>query len=236
VFNFKDGSPPEIRFYALPTVTLNPNAQTIMRFSGNRPALAIMNHGRGKVLTLTGPISPEYSDLVGHAFFVPFVSRIAEYLASDLSSYDLHLYSGEQLTRAVTLAGAITYPLLMEAPDGSVYSVAPEEQQGALIVRPHPTDIPGIYSLRYLDREIDRFAMNINPSENDLASLVVDQLAVSLGVDNLNEIEVGQPLAPVVAGFRFGRELWQLFLWIAVGLFILEMLLSRGTPAEEKLG
>ncbi|MBD3404492.1 VWA domain-containing protein, partial [candidate division GN15 bacterium] len=82
VFGFDQNEPPQIKFYTLPQLQLLEDTRTLMRFTGDRPALVERRFGSGRVLTFTGPTAPEYSDLVGHAFFVPFVSRVAEYLAS----------------------------------------------------------------------------------------------------------------------------------------------------------
>jgi hypothetical protein len=233
VFSFSEDQPPEIPFYTLPRFHVRDDVRTLMSFSGNRPALVESSYELGRVLTFTGPIGPRFSDITGHAFFVPFISRIAEYLAADLSTFDIRLFSGEQITRSLSLGGSVSYSLEMVAPDANTYSLPPEEQEGALVVRARPTDLPGIYRLRYQGREIDRFAVNVAPAENDLSRVDTDQLAVSLGVDEPREIAPGREIEATIAGFRFGRELWQIFLWLAAALVVVEMLLSRGAPSEE---
>jgi len=233
VYGFEENKPPEIKFYSLPKMSLNDNVRTLIRFSGDRPALVETVFGSGKVLTFTGPMSPEYSDFTGHAFFVPFVSRMAEYLASDLSSLDLHLYTGNQISRSLSLTGSIAYPVELTAPDSSRYNIPPEEDQGALVVRAAPTDLPGIYNIRYQGREIDRFAVNIDPAENDLAEADLDRFTTALGVDEYRQLQEDRALASVISEFRYGRELWQLFLWLAVIFVILEIILARSAPPEE---
>jgi len=102
VFGFEENKPPEIKFFALPTLTARPDVRTLVTFTGDRPALVETRYGSGKILTFTGPIEPEYSDLISHGFFVPFISRIAEYLASDLSSFDVRLFVGDNVVRSLT--------------------------------------------------------------------------------------------------------------------------------------
>jgi len=233
VYGFEENKPPEIKFYSLPKMSLKEGVRTLIRFSGDRPALVETTFGSGKVLTFTGPMSPEYSDFTGHAFFVPFVSRMAEYLASDLSSLELHLYTGNQITRSLSLAGSIAYPVELTAPDSSRYNIPPEEDQGALVVKAAPTDLPGIYHIRYQGREIDRFAVNIDPAENNLAEADRDQFATALGVGEYRHLQEDKALASVISEFRYGRELWQLFLWLAVIFIILEIFLARSAPPEE---
>ena len=233
VFSFENNKPPEIKFFTLPKVTVRKDVRTLVRFSGDRPALVETRFGSGRVLTFTGPIGPQYSDLISQAFFVPFVSRTAEYLASDLSSLDLRLFSGDNIVRAIPQSASINYPLDLVAPDSSEYRMPPEESDGLLVVQPRPTNLPGIYSVQLLGRELDRFAINLNPVEANLAAADEDQFAQALGVKDPKKLDSGTALAGLLSEFRYGRELWHIFLWIALGLVIVEMLLSRGAPTEE---
>jgi len=233
VFPLKDGAPPEIRFFTLPRYRLAATAVSLATFSGGHPALVENTYAEGRVATFLGPIAPEYSDLAGHAFFVPLMARTAEYLASDLSSFDLGLFCGEPLSRTVTLRGALGGALQMSAPDSSFYELDPQERQGALVIEPSPTDLPGVYRVTYQGREVDRFAQNIDPAEGNLAAADNGQLAAALAISDFAVLEAGSPMAASVAELRFGKELWQVFLWLAVILLAVEMLLSRGAPSEE---
>ncbi len=233
VFVFEKDQPPEIKFYTLPKAHLAGDAQTLALFSGGHPALVQFTYGKGKVLTFLGPVSPRYGDLTAHAFFVPFVARIAEYLASDLSSYDLQLFSGDQITRSISMKGSFRTSLDLETPDGRTYSIPPEEDKGTLVLYPKPTDLPGIYRISYIGREIDRFAINLDPAEGDLSSVDVDQFVAALGAPECHLLGSDRNLAAVISEMRFGKELWHLFLWVAVILLVVEMLLSRTAPTEE---
>lgn len=234
VFSFDQNQPPEIKFYTLPTVSAGVDANVIAGFSGNRPALVESSLGRGRILTWLAPMAPQYNDLAGHSFFVPFVSRIAEYLASGLSSYDMTLFSGQTITRSVELSGGIDSPVEMETPDSLRVTLPPEEQQGALVVRARPINRPGIYHLYFQGREIDRFAVNINPTECNLTAVDADQFADALGAPQAPLLEEDVALAGAVAELRFGKELWQVFLWVAAILMALEMLLSRSGRTEQE--
>ena len=232
IFGFEKDQPPEIKFYTLPKAHITGGAQTLASFSGGRLALVQSTYGKGKVLTFAGPVSPFYGDLTGHAFFVPFVAMIAEYLASDLSSYDLQLFSGEQITRSISMKGSFRTSLELAAPDARTYSIPPEEDKGTLVLWPKPTNLPGVYRISYIGREIDRFAVNLDPAEGDLSEVDVDQFAAALGAPDYHLLGSDRSLAAVISEMRFGKELWHLFLWAAVILLIAEMLLARTAPAE----
>ncbi|MFZ1683720.1 MAG: BatA domain-containing protein [Candidatus Zixiibacteriota bacterium] len=233
VFGLEANKPPEVKFYTLPTFSVNKEARALMTFSGDHPAFVEHKYGAGKVLTFTGPITPQYTDFVTHAFFVPLVSRSAEYLAANLSSFDIHLFAGGTISRGLSPKMAVQTSIQMIAPDSTRYELAPEDAQGNLVVHPRPTDVPGIYSLTYQMREIDRFAVNVNPAECELASADPDQFAASLGSSETKELDVNDPLATKITESRYGRELWQIFLWLAVVLLAVEMLLARSAAPEE---
>ncbi len=233
VFGFREGRPPEVKFYTLPRLSVAGDTRVLLRFTGDRPALVENRYGNGHVLTFTGPMAPTFSDLTGHAFFVPFVSRIIEYLAADLSTVELKLLVGDPIVRSVNIRGSVQASLLLQTPDSSVYSIPPEEESDRLVFRPMPTDQPGIYRVSYLGQEVDRFALNINPAESDLTAVDSDQMKTALGLDESHQFEPGTDLAAAVSELRFGKELWQLLLWIVAGLLLAEMLLARGSDTEE---
>ncbi len=233
VFNFESNKPPQIKFYTLPKMHTINDAKSLLYFTGNHPALVESTYGKGKVLTFTGPMSPEYSDMTTHAFFVPFISRVAEYLASDLSSYDLKLYASDNIRRSVSLKGSINTSLELTRPDSAIVKLPPEEEQGALTVHAQPTELPGVYSLAYLGREIDRFAVNLTPEESDLSRIDSDQIAKSLGASSYNELSFDGDIAESLNELRYGKELWQIFLWLAALFILIEIFLSRSRETSE---
>jgi hypothetical protein len=234
VFGFTSESVPDLKFYSLPKMAAVDSARILMRFSGDRPALIENTLGSGKILTFCGPIGPEYSDMVSQGFFVPFVSRIVEYLSSNLSSFETRLFTGENVTRAVAPGTAITTSLDMIAPDSSSWGIVPEENGGSMVVHPIPTKLPGSYSLTYRGREIDRFALNVNPKECDLTTVDREQLSTAVGAPDAKVIPTSGTVSSAVAGFRIGRELWPIFAWLAVILLAIEMVLGRGAAASEE--
>ena len=228
VFNFETEKFPELKFYTLPKMHTKEESKVLASFSGKRPALVERKSGSGRILTFTGSIAPQFSDLTGHAFFVPFISRISEYLATDLSSYDVHLFAEENISRTIAVNLQMSASVEMIAPDSQYYYLSPEEENGNLILKPQPTNLPGIYNVRYLGREIDRFALNVNPDECNLAGVIDEQFADAIGADDYRLVQQNTNAASIISEFRFGKELWQIFLWIAVLFIIAEMLLSKG--------
>lgn len=245
VFDLEQTKLPEVKFFSLPKMRRLDQGRELIGFTGGRPALVESTYGAGRVLLFTAPIDPDYSDLVTHSFFVPFISRVAEYLASDLSALETRLTVGEAVTRTVNLSGEQNYPVELIAPDSTRYAIQPEEAEGdkvgnaqnvgraQLVIRTQPLDQPGIYRIVYLGRELDRFAINLDPNEGNLVAADIDQMKTALGVDELRALPEDEAVGDLLAGFRFGRELWQMFAWAAALLLIVEMILARGSKTDE---
>ncbi len=226
-YTFEDNKLPEIRFFTLPKMHHSQVSKQLMSFTGNRPALVEHRYKSGRVLTFTGPIAPQYTDLSAHAFFVPFLSRIAEYLAADLSSYELSFYSGIPMHRELSDKISINESVTLVTPELVEYDLVPEDNNGSLSIFVHQNDLPGKYSLRYRSKEIDRFSVNISPFESNLQSSDADQMVKSFGVTKYTALPLDSDLPLMLAELRFGNELWQLFIWLALFLLAVEMLLAR---------
>lgn len=233
VFDFGKNQLPQVRFFTLPKVNTIGQSKVLMRFSGNRSALVENKYFDGRVLTFCAPVSPVYTDLTAHAFFVPFMARISEYLASRLSSYDLDLHTGDNILRSVSLKGSLERAIELQLPDSGFLYIPPVEGTGSVSYTVPSADWPGIYRAYFERKEIDRFAVNIDPNECDLSSSSSDQIAKAIGASDYHVLETKQPLQAAIAELRFGKELWQLFLWIAAALILAELLLSRSAPVEE---
>jgi hypothetical protein len=234
VFGFTGNKLPQIRFFTLPKSHTVGNASVLMRFSGDRPALIESRYFDGRVLTLAGPIAPLYTDLTAHSFFVPFMARMTEYLASRLSAYDAGLFTGGNVVRSLSLKGSLDKAIELLTPDTQTVFIPPQEGSGSVTYHPLPIDRPGIYRAHFDQSEIDRFAVNISPRECDLTTSSFDQIAKALHTAKYHVLEDEKPLQATIAELRFGKELWQVFLWIAALLILAEMLLSRSAPAENE--
>lgn len=235
IFGFESNKIPEVKFYTLPRTHTIEDAVTLAKFSGNHPALIENTFGSGHVLTFTGPLEPRYSDLTGQALFVPFISRMTEYLASDLSSYDKGLFVGNNITRSISMGMSVSGSLEMITPDSLLYYLTPEEEHGNLVLRIGSTTQPGIYRINYLGHEINRFAVNINPNECNLSAVDTESYATAIGAQEYRRLKENVSMNATIAEFRFGKELWPLFLWLAIMLLIAEMLLARSAPPENEL-
>ncbi len=229
---FQKENLPAIKFYALPTLKEGPHCRKLAYFSNGSPALTEAGFGAGRMIVMTAPLRPEYSDLAAHSFFVPLVIRTMEYLAGAESSYELKNYVGDKVTRTVSSKVSRAEAAELIAPDKSVYGIAGSEKGDEITYDCHPIEIPGIYQLQSDGRVIDIFPANVAESESDLTAAGPEQVAKALGIKKYAVLLYGRPSGAVVTEARYGRELWKVFLWAAVILLAVEMILAREKEPE----
>ena len=210
-----------------------PPAKTLLYFSGHRPALVEHDYQGGKIITFTGPIAPGYTDLTATAFFVPLLTRTVEYLAAGLSEHLSTVYCGQLLQRPLTRDTDPQRPLELLLPDSSVILLPITAQEGQPAYTIDLLPLPGFYTAASSGRTVDKFAVNLSPLEADIHFADIDTYKNALEIQRLNTIPYTGTISASLAEFRYGRELWSLFLWIAAGLLLLEMIIARSTNTGE---
>lgn len=234
IFDLKNHNLPEIKFYALPKTKVANEAQTIMSFTGNHPALVEYNYNNNRVITMTAMVAPTHSDLAASAFFVPLISRIAEYIAADLSEYDTKLFCGEPIYRSLDDNIPINQTVALLTPDSSRINLMPEDINGRLMLKIPPLHQPGFYPIVSRGETVDLMPVNLTITETDLEIFDWDRFEKSWQLEEINQLDNKIDLTQALASFRFGRELWPWFIWLAVMLIIAEIMLARGKTVEEE--
>ncbi|UCD95542.1 MAG: BatA domain-containing protein [Candidatus Zixiibacteriota bacterium] len=229
---FQQDSLPTLRFYSLPAVRDGRGNRDLAYFSSGAPAIVESGYGLGKVILLTTPIVPRYSDISSHSFFVPFVIRTMEYLAGDISEYLLKNYVGENVIRALPGREVRYGSVELITPENRSYNIAGTEKLGLAIYDCRPIEMPGIYQLKNNGRLVDLFPVNLPVSESDLSTAGFDRFEKALKTKQFRTIPYDRSSASLISEARFGRELWKLFLWAALIIMAVEMLLSREKETE----
>lgn len=224
---FTEVDGPVLKFYALPRIADGSNNRDLCYFSNDAPALVEAEHGLGRLAMFTAPITPRFSDIAGHSFFVPMMIRTIEYVTGTASSYEMKNYVGENVMRSINGREVGFGSVDLITPDNRSFAIAGVEKSGQMQYDCRPIDMPGIYQLLYNGRRIDLFPVNINPAESDLTAADIDRLADALGIGDVRTLPYEAATASIIGQARFGRELWKLFLWMAVIIMAVEMLLSR---------
>jgi hypothetical protein len=229
---------PQIKFSSIFELPQGRNVRVISRFSLGQPALIERNLGSGKVLLFASSLDEKESDLVVHPFFVPFVNRTVEYLASDPSQLSEDFLVGSTIERELD-PDLGREELKLTDPENLETSLAPVIQRDKLMLRISEAEKPGIYKIRAEKKEIDRFAVNVDSRDSDPRKIERDEIEKKLEGVSLFFIQPHDDIEKAILQSRYGKELWKPFLWIAFGLLALEMYLARSRKkdivTEEKI-
>ncbi len=218
----------------------------LITLSSGAPFLSDIRVGKGDVLLMS--VAPNFStsDLPRKPIFLPLMRRSAAYLSSIASSErsDRVYHTGEPVdfTLPPNLGIQAGERLLVKGPHNIAQRIEVKgSASGALHLMLETTPFAGIYSI-YKDADsrdaLTGFAVNPKSDESDLQVATTAQLNKTikqLGVkpSAIHTLDPSRKdLAEVIRQTRFGVELWQLFLAIALVCAIAEMLVAREGKAK----
>jgi hypothetical protein len=233
------GNLPQIRFSSFFELPLGKDVKVISRFNLGKPALIEKDWGSGKVLLFAASLEEEESDLVIHPFFIPFVNRTVEYLASDLSRLTEDFLVGSKIQRELdpALIGSLRSlqggkEIKLVDPQNLETSLLPIIQKDKLMLKIQNTDKPGIYEIKTKEGVVDRFAVNIDTKDSDPQKIEKSEIEKKLEGLSLFYLNPNDDIEKAILVSRYGKELWKPFLWIAFGLLALEMYLVRSRKKD----
>lgn len=251
--DFEKDKLPSIKFLSIFELQESPNVKSIARFNLGKPALLEKSYGAGKVLLFTAPVEETQGDLVVHPFFIPFINRTIEYLASDLSRLDEDILVGSKVIRELS-PDLAERGIKLFGPGMKKVTLQPFFQTEKLILRIDDTYLPGIYNIfaeasystgmdqavhPAVEELVDQFAVNIDPKDSDPQKIEPSELAKTVQGIDFFYVNPQDDIEKSILQSRYGKELWKTFLWIAFGLLALEMFLARSRKKdivkEEKL-
>jgi hypothetical protein len=177
----------------------------------------------GEVAILLTGVDPGWSDLPRSGLLVPLVHRLVDRLEGSRARAHAAVV-GEDL--AVPLDAATGGQVDVTLPDGTTRTATPRSdgRPGAVVER---APMPGIYRFVAQGREVGLGAVNVDPRESDLAAAGETEITESLRPLECRFIAPGGEIENRILEARYGRELWRVFVYVALGLVALEMVLAR---------
>lgn len=222
---------PEV-YYAMNYAPGGGATQTLIELSNGFPFLQEVRHGRGVALLMAVAADPQWSDLPVRGLFIPLLYRSMFYLSAGEAMADEQLTVGQpgELRLAGVPEGETLHLL---GPDGTERTPEQRTLFGATLVEVDASArTPGIYDVRAGETLVRRVAMNLDPRESDLRAAApdeaVDLLSDALGhpVQAFDLQEDDVPIAETIQQQRVGIEIWNVFLLLALGFLVTEMLVA----------
>ena len=208
--------------------------ETLVSYGDGRMALALGRTGNGRAVLSTVPLDLAWSDMPLRGLFAPLLHRLCRFLgqpAQQRESYavgqavrrDLARFTGDQALQA-------------EAPSGRRLYIEADRRGGRLQWRIPRLDEAGIWQLIKDGEVVDRFPVNVDPRESDLAPVEDELIGRLFDPELFHLVRPDEDLGEAVLSRRFGRELWRQCLLAAVILLLAEVWIARAPPGADGEG
>ena len=173
-----------------------------------------------------------WSDFPLKSIFAPIVNRSVHYLASNRSS-SMRYLAGDNIEIDIS---RFKLPMVkVIRPDRSEEFINLDSESKSNFWKYNNSDLVGIYEFYSEDKLVEAVAVNVNLQESNLNQISSDNFetlllnngftGIILNMDNNNyKDEISQA--------RYGSELWQLFLIIALILALIEMYVAKSAKNE----
>ena len=198
--------------------------EEVLELPGIGPVLILgRTESRGEVgVVLTG-IDPAWSDLPQSGFLVPLTHRLVAHLEGTQARGEGALV-GHDLV--VPLDETAVGRVDVEVPGGgiTIAELRAGRGRGAVVAA---ADTPGVYRFLVEGHEAALGAVNMDPRESDLAALDPGELGERVPGVTFRTLDAGGPIEGEIVEARRGRELWRVFVYLALALIAVEMLLAR---------
>ena len=199
--------------------------QILAHFSDGRPALVEGSNGAGRTVLLAVPLDLHWSDLPLKGLFVPLLQRLCRYLSQPPGTHGKTYRVGESVGRQLERAVDVDR-IQAESPSGRRSYLDAEISDGTLMWKIPRVDESGIWTLLNSGEVVDRFAVNVDRRESQLAPLSRQRLATVFESQQLHLVGDEGYGAAMLAN-RYGQELWREFLMVALALLLIELWLAR---------
>jgi hypothetical protein len=224
------------RYFRLETPREHSQTEEALALPNGDPLVITATHGRGRiVLVATAGSLASVDRASGEAWttwpawpsFLPVVREILAFAVG-----------GRHEARQAIVGSPIALLLATNWTGGNLELTRPDGRKVALTAssaspdrswRYEDTDLAGIYSLRQGEKDVARFAVNVDTRESDLAQVDPRQLPAEIGVRSDWRSSEGIVASGVLPESAWNRSL----LWLAAALVLMELCLAwlfgRGT-------
>ncbi len=215
----------ETRFLRLLKVEPTPNSFTVLQLAGSgAPVLLEQSLGRGQVFQFTTTAESTWNNMALTPVFPMVMQQIVTYL------------SGREFERPRSVGDSLTLTYVdqpdasdavFDTPSGQSITVPVRELGGqyAALLESAPED--GYY-MAHVSVQAPGLpiAVNVDPSESNIACLAESELRQNLEALGLNVIASDTELAAAIESSRTGRSAWRFFMISALVFLLLECLLA----------
>jgi hypothetical protein len=197
----------------------------LARLNTGNPLLAEKDFERGRVIQSCIPCDADWNNLPMKPFYLPLMQRLVTYLASK-SSPARNVRVGKSLVAFLPLKET-GRKAIMRDPKGKKHEVSVIRKGFKGLVEFTNTQRPGLYTLETSDKDLIHFVVNASREESNLDRLndkEIKELVKDMGATLIKSEKEYKKLQENRA---FGREIWNILLWLVLILVFAELILQR---------
>ncbi len=207
--------------------------ESIITLTDGSSFLSSFKKGKGKIFVInTAPVL-SWGTFPIKSIFAPLFYKSVYYLASQNNS-DNQFTAGAKAI--VNLGSNISPQIKIERPDKTEDFINLQDQNNMSFLEYDKTDLAGNYRIIAGKKVIGMFSVNADPAESVMKYLTPDDINKYLREIDFKGsfIAVGKNQDPVkiIMQSRFGSELWQYFIAIALILALIEMAVAKNAKKE----
>ncbi len=208
--------------------------EALVSYGDGRMALALGRAGSGRAVLSTVPLDLAWSDMPLKGLFAPLLHRLCRFLGQPPQQRESYAVGQTVRRHLAQLSG--DQALQAEAPSGRRLYIEADRGGHRPQWRIPRLDEAGIWRLVRDGEVVDRFPVNVDTRESDLAPVQSEVIERLLDPERLHLVQPGEDLREAVLARRFGRELWRQCLLAAVILLLTELWIARAPQSAESEG
>ena len=222
---------PDIYFHY--KITTEGKGKNIISLIDGSSFLSEYKMGKGKIFILnTAPVL-SWSNFPLKSIFVPLINKSAFYLASENRTENEH-FAGDGVN--INVSNQSLPQIKIEKPNKSDEYINLKDQNNPNFITYYNTSLPGNYHVYSREKIIDDFSVNANPLESVTKYITDSEFKDYLNKINFKghyiRVDKKDDPAKIILKSRFGSELWKYFLFIALTLALVEMMVARNSKKE----
>ncbi len=207
--------------------------ESIITLTDGSSFLSSFKEGKGKIFVINSAPVLSWGTFPLKAVFAPLFYKSVYFLASQNNSDNVFTAGSKAI---VSLGSNISPQIKIERPDKTEDFINLQDQNNMNFLEYDKTDLAGNYKILAGKKIIGEFSVNPDPAESLMKYLSMNDFEKYLKQIDFKGsfIAVGKNQDPVkvIMQSRFGSELWQYFLIIALILALAEMAVAKNTKKE----
>lgn len=219
-----------IEVYAYYKIKPAPQTETLIQLSNGSPLFILKPIKQGSAAFITSAINTKWSELPLKGFVIPLMYRLIYYMGSRKVVDRQSLLCGESYRQLFTDLEP-PYNFKLTGPNETEIKLTPNFKGTDVLLSVQNIEEPGNYRIVHNDHILTVFSVNPWEEESQMDFFSNDELKNL--IPNTNVIDDFNKASEIILQSRFGKELWKHFLFLAIILLLVEMIIARTGSKKE---